>query len=65
MDTKANCGCAAHIMQMNCWGTDGCVKNIDTIVKWLYDEALARESKMVRLPFIRLLIKRFVLAFIG
>ncbi len=42
------CKCKKRARQMDEWGPDGCERNIDTIVKWLEEEAKNR-----KLPFIR------------
>jgi len=58
---KVGCGCAGHVVQMNEWGVDGCIENIDTIVEWLYENGVKRNFKVMKIPFIKKLIKRFVL----
>lgn len=59
MHMKKGCACKGRMIQMNKWGCDGCVENIETIVGWLAEEASNRG-----LPFLntvgRLLVKRAI-----
>ena len=44
---KKGCKCAHRAAQMNSWGCDKCLEELDTIVGWLREEAEKRE-----LPFV-------------
>ena len=56
-----SCDCTSHIQEMNIWGVDGCVRNIDIITQWLYNEAIKRKWKIVKLPLSKYFIKSFIL----
>jgi hypothetical protein len=58
---ETDCSCGEHILQMNKWGYEGCVENIDTITSWLMNEAIKRKWKSVKLPLARYAIKQFIL----
>jgi hypothetical protein len=50
------CNCGSRIAQMNAWGPDGCLENVEIIVGWLQSEA--KKHKMVAPEFaVRRMIK--------
>jgi len=58
---SGTCDCLPHILQMNEWGYKKCVANVNTIVVWLYEAAIKRNWKVVKLPLAKYAIKRFIL----
>lgn len=55
LNPTADCPCEQHAKQMDDWGPDGCLENLDTIVGWIREEAEKR-----RLPFSEKVVRRLV-----
>jgi hypothetical protein len=58
---NVGCNCEQHIREMNSWGYEKCVENIDTIVSWMQAEAIKRKWKLAKFPLAKYAIKQFVL----
>lgn len=51
------CPCKNRARQMNRWGVEGCKKRLNTITKWVLDEAQKRQW-VIRLPGVSWLARR-------